>query len=97
MSEISLEYILVTLSVLVGAGIVYALNNQQGIADVSDLKELRQRVDEQDKQIDFLLGQVAEMRTWTITLRMERDIARQEAVELRKDLERLKKQMGLLS
>jgi chromosome segregation ATPase len=97
MPSINLEYILLFFTVVVAAGIVFALNRQQGISDVSDLKTLRKKVETQGEQIDFLLNQIAELKTWTTTLQMERDIARREAGELRKDLDRLRAQMGLVS
>jgi len=97
MPGITLEYILLFFAVILAAGIIYSLNRQQGISDVSELKSLRDEVEEQGQQIKFLLRQIAELQTWTTTLQMERDIARRESSELRKDLERLKAQMGLVS
>lgn len=89
------ELMAVIAVIIAGGGIVMALNRQQHTTDFFDLRDLRQKVTEQGKQIDFLLGQIAELKTWSTVLEIERDMARREAEAWRKDLERLKKQIGV--
>ena len=84
------EYILLIAIIVITAGIVYALNRQQTVADSLDLRSLRKRVDDQGKQIDFLLQQIAELKTWSQVLEHERDEARRNAADFKKEIDKLR-------